>query len=318
MRGLRSFMLGIVLLLATYPLAAHEDPEIAGYVEVPGGKIWYRLNGLRHVGKRPALIVIHGGPGGSHRMLMPFVELADEWPVVLYDQLDSGNSDQPNRTGNWTVERFVAEIEALRRHLKLSKVIVVGHSWGGALAAEYAIAHPRALSAVILASPLISTPEWLADAAQLVDELDPQTRDTLRRHVAAGTFDDPEYLDAEREFYAQHMCRMTPCPGGEYREGSRNEFNATLYRYMWGPSEFHATGTLRTFDISGELNRLQAPTLVICGEFDEARPETCRRHGARIPNSKVTIVPNAAHAALLEQKAIFLAAVRRFLEEQTR
>jgi L-proline amide hydrolase len=312
----------LVLLLATLlsPFAAfaHQDPDIAGYVDVPGGRIWYRLNGHEHLGKKPALIVIHGGPGGSHRMLMPFVELADERAVILYDQLDCGNSDQPNHPGNWTVDRFVAEIEALRRHLRLSRVIVAGHSWGGALAAEYAVRHPNALSGLILASPLISASEWMADASALLDELDPQTRDTLRRHIAAGTFDSPDYIAAERTFYARHLCRANPCPGGEYLQGSRNEFNPTLYRYMWGPSEFHVSGTLSTYDVSHRLGNVRVPTLVICGEFDEARPETCRRHGARIPNAAVAIVPNAAHAAVVEQKATFLSTVREFLNRQTR
>lgn len=307
----------IWLFALLWPLwsAAHEDPELAGYVDVPGGQIWYRLNGRQHLGKTTALIAIHGGPGGSHRTMMPYVELANERPVILYDQLDSGNSDRPNRPENWTVQRFVQEIGALRRHLKLSRVIVAGHSWGGALAAEYALAHPGSVSGLILSSPLVSTPEWVDDASKLIDGLAPQVRDALRRHIAAGTFDSPEYREAEEAFYDRHMCRANPCPVQQYVQGSRGEFNIGPYLYMWGPSEFHPTGTLKTYDVTPRLREVRVPSLAICGEFDEVLPATCRKHGARIAKSDVVIVPEAAHATLIEQKDVYLQAVRRFLSE---
>lgn len=308
---------GLWLLALLWPLwsPAHEDPELAGYVDVPGGQIWYRLNGRQHLGKATALIAIHGGPGGSHRTMMPFVELASERPVILYDQLDCGNSDRPNRAENWTVQRFVSEIEALRRHLKLSKVILAGHSWGGALAAEYAVAYPGFVSGLILSSPLISTAEWVDDASKLIEGLEPDVREALRRNIAAGTFDSPEYRKAEEAFYDRHMCRADPCPVAQYVQGSRGEFNIGPYLHMWGPSEFHPTGTLKTYDVSRRLREVQVPALVICGEFDEVLPATCRRHGARISKSDVVIVPEAAHATLIEQKDVYLRAVREFLAE---
>ena len=119
--------------------AAAPDPEIAGYVAVEGGRVWYRINGIEHYaeGKVP-LLVIHGGPGFSHHYLLTLTALADERPVIFYDQLDSGNSERPGEPENWTVERFVDEVDHVRNALGLDRLVVLGSSWGGSVAASYA------------------------------------------------------------------------------------------------------------------------------------------------------------------------------------
>jgi len=134
------------LLVLPFAVAdAHQDPDGAGYIEVDGWRIWYRLNGAEHLGKRPASIVAHGGPGGTHRGNMSYVALSDEYPVILYDQLGTGNSDPQGDKQAWTVEHFVAEIDRIRKALELESVIFAGHSWGGTLAAEYAVSQPDGL-----------------------------------------------------------------------------------------------------------------------------------------------------------------------------
>jgi proline-specific peptidase len=140
---------------------AYPDPERAGFVAVRGGQVWYRINGARHVveGKLP-LLVIHGGPGFSHHYLLALTALADDRPVIFYDQLDSGNSQRRGDPANWTVERFVSEVDEVRAALGLDRLIVLGSSWGGTVAAEYAITRPAGLVGLVLASPLISTPRW--------------------------------------------------------------------------------------------------------------------------------------------------------------
>ena len=125
-----SSLIWLAVGLMSTSTQAHQDPEIAGYIEVDGGRIWYRLNGAEHIGKTPAIIVAHGGPGGTHRGNMPYVSLSDKYPVILYDQLGTGRSDRPNNKKNWKVEHFVAEIDYIREALKLDEVIIAGHSWG--------------------------------------------------------------------------------------------------------------------------------------------------------------------------------------------
>ena len=305
----------LILAILFFPASlsiAHQDPEIAGYIPVDGGRIWYRLNGVEHLGKKPALIVMHGGPGGTHRSNMSYVALADSYPVILYDQLDTGNSDHPGDRKNWTVAHFVSEIDAIRQALDLKQVIIVGHSWGGTLAAEYAVTNPTGLKGAILSSPLISTPQWIADNQAWIDQLPKEVAKTLRQHIAAGTQDHPDYLKAEKVFYSQHMCRQSPCPNRHYRRDGPN-WNVDMYIYMWGSSDFYATGTLSDYDISSRLADISAPTLMICGEFDEAAPETCKRYARMIAASKTVIVPNSGHATMAENGKFYLKAIRDFL-----
>ncbi len=296
------------------PLPAHQDPEIAGYVPVDGGRIWYRLNGAEHLGKTPAIIVIHGGPGGTHRGNMPYVALSDKYPVILYDQLGTGNSDHPGLKENWKTERFVAEIDHIRKALNLKEVIIAGHSWGGTLAAEYAVRRPDGLKAAILSSPLISTHQWNTDNQDWVKEMPKDVQQALKEHEAAGTLDHPDYQAASKAFYALHMCRKDPCSNKSYRDDGPNS-NKVMYEYMWGVTDFRGTGTLKDYDVSPQLPNINVPTLMICGEFDEARPRSCKKYANMISDAKFVVVPNAGHATLSESEDFYLKAVRGFIEQ---
>ncbi|WP_262691273.1 proline iminopeptidase-family hydrolase [Kordiimonas aestuarii] len=309
-------ILATFLALALLPpnASAHQDPEVAGYIEVDGGRIWYRMNGAALLHKKPAIVVMHGGPGGTHRGNMPYVALSDEYPVILYDQLGTGNSDRPDDRANWNVERFVAEIDHIRDALGLEEVIIAGHSWGGTLAAEYAVRRPKGLKAAILSSPLISTQQWIADNQVWIDQLPKDVADTIRRHEAAGTTNTPEYRAAEDEFYQRHMCRKSPCPGARYRVDGPMR-NKDMYEYMWGPSEFFAPGTLRNYDVSPRLPNINVPSLMICGEFDEAAPKSCKKYAGMIDGAETMIIPEAGHATMGENEALYLKTLRDFLHQ---
>jgi L-proline amide hydrolase len=292
--------------------AAMPDPEVAGYVAVEGGRIWYRLNGAEHfaAGKMP-LLVIHGGPGFSHHYLLTLTDLADERPVILYDQLDSGNSERPGDPTNWTVERFVDEVDHVRNALGLDQLVVLGSSWGGSVAASYAIRQPPGLVGLVLASPLISTERWIADNTEYREQLPEQTQKILDKHEAAGTTDSAEYQEAVMEFYTRHLNRMDPWP--EELNRAFELANLDLYVTMWGNTEFNATGTLKDFDVSGDLGQIDVPMLMICGEYDEATPDACRDFAAKVPDARVEIVEDASHTGHLEQRETFLAKLRAFL-----
>lgn len=288
-----------------------QEPERAGYIPVTGGRIWYRLNGGRHfaAGKTP-LIVIHGGPGMSHHYLLPLVDLADERPVIFYDQLDSGHSDRPNDPDNWVVERFVSEVDAVREALGLDRVLVFGNSWGGSVAAEYAITQPKGLVALVLSSPLLNTERWIADNTEYRRQLPEDVQQALDKHEAAGTIDSAEYQDAVMVFYNRHFNRMDPWPDELNR--TFEVFSGDLYVTMWGNTEFNATGTLKGYDSTGRLSRIQVPTLYTCGEFDEATPGACKDFAGLTPNAEVKIIPNASHTAFLEQRELYMTTIREF------
>lgn len=310
-------LLGLGLTGAVFqPLPAHAagpDPEQAGYIAVPGGRAWYRVNGIGRFseGKIP-LLVIHGGPGFSHHYLLTLTDLASDRPVIFYDQLDSGNSDRPGDPANWTVERFVAEVDAVRDALGLARLAVLGSSWGGTVAAEYAIRQPPGLVGLVLASPLISTERWIADNTAYRRQLPPEVQEVLDRHEAAGTTDSPAYQEATMAFYKRHLNRIEPWP--EELNRAFELANTDLYTTMWGPSEFSATGTLKDYDASGRLGRIRVPTLFVCGEHDEATPAACRDFAGMVPNAQASIIPGASHTAHLEQRELFMRTLRAFLD----
>lgn len=315
-------ILRLILLISitalTSPANAHEDPDRAGYIQVDGGKIWYRINGVEHLGKRPAIIVMHGGPGGTHRSNMPYVQLADTYPVILYDQLGSGKSakfiDDIHDRSTWTVEHFVNEIDHIRVALNLDEIIIAGHSWGGTLSAEYAVKNAKGLRASIMSSPLISTPQWVADNRYWISLMSQEHQDAINKHEAAGTFNDPEYRIAEQAFYDQHMCH-SECVDRGYRDNGKAG-NRQIYQTMWGPSEFTANGSLKDYDISPELHSIKVPVLIICGEFDEAAPKSCKKFAHMIGDAKTVIVPNAGHATMSEAHDFYIKTVRDWLNEK--
>ena len=291
---------------------ANLDPQHAGYIPVKGGRVWYRMNGSEHVGSTP-LLVIHGGPGFSHHYLSPLTDLAADRPVIFYDQLDSGNSERPGDPANWTVERFVSEVDSVREALGLHRLFILGSSWGGTVAAEYAVGQPKGLAGLVLASPLISTPRWIADNTEYRNQLPADVRKVLDHHEEAGTIDSQEYQDAVMVFYRRHLCRVDPWP--DYVNKAFELANLDLYVTMWGNTEFNATGTLKDYDGSGRLKQIVAPTLYTCGEYDEATPAACRHFSSLTPGSELRVIPDASHMAFAEQRDVYMETLRQFFRQ---
>src|SRR5919204_5403359 len=135
-------------------MVAHE-----GYVDFRGYRTWYRIVGDRDVGAVP-LLALHGGPGSTHHYFAPLERLADERPVVLYDQLGCGSSDRPTDI-DWSIDVFRDEVVAVREQLGLARIHLLGTSWGGMLALEHALARQDSLRSLILSSTLASAAEWV-------------------------------------------------------------------------------------------------------------------------------------------------------------
>ena len=178
-------------------------PISEGFVPFRGFRTWYRVIGDLAQPGGPAklpLLVLHGGPGESHDNLQPLEELADTGrPIVFYDQLGGGNSDQPNDPSLWSVELFLDELATVRQELGLDHIHLSGYSWGGMLAMEYALTQPEGLASLNLASSPASIPQWIAGANRLRKELPQEVEQTLRHHEEAGTgFKEMNYALKER------------------------------------------------------------------------------------------------------------------------
>jgi proline iminopeptidase len=258
------------------------------------------------------LIVIHGGPGSTSFRLKVWAALGDERPVFRYDQLGSGKSDHPTDTTLFTVERAVEELQALRDSLGLDQVHLYGRSWGAMLVEAYMADHPDGVRSVVLSSPLVTTTQWERDADSLLMTLPDSTQRAVARHEAAGTTDSPEYQAAMREYYSRYVIRHPPRAPADADSAARTHGDL-VYQYMWGPSEFTATGTLKHFDATAWIMSLTVPTLFLAGEFDEATPASTERFAKLVPGAEFQVIPNAAHATENDNPDDLLRIVREFL-----
>ena len=208
-----------------------------GYIEVPGGRVWYRSVGE---GGTP-LLCLHGGPGFTHYYLEPLEVLADRRQVIFYDQLGCGRSDRPEDASLWTVDRFVEELAQVREALGLSRLHLFGSSWGGMLAMQYTLDRRPELESLILCGSPASMIRWVKDCDELLAAQPADVRRPIREHEEAGFTACPEYQSAILGFYREHVCRLSPWPVG--LERSFAEAGYSVYTTMNGPSEFTVTGT---------------------------------------------------------------------------
>ena len=302
------------------PSAAASDwsaPSAEYRVAVEGGSVWVRVNGK--LGSATPVVFVHGGPGGTHLAFGGLLSLADQRPVILYDQLDSGMSDRPENPANWRVERFVAEIEAIRQSLGVERWHVIGHSWGSALALEYAAAYPQHTASAVLGGTFISTPAWIAGTEQLIDALPAPTAKALRDCGGSAPPAEEVCQAVTAAFYAAHNGRPDkPSRSPEaqaYEQRYRGQgFNRTVYNAMWGPSEFRATGSLSSYDASPLLARVDGRrVLFVVGQYDEALIDTVQTFAARTPGAELAVVPGGSHAFIGERPDVAEAIYRDWM-----
>lgn len=306
------FTLGILFLIVQSS-CEHKIKE-EGYIPVEGGNIWYKIVGK---GKKGIpLLILHGGPGGRSCGMIPgFSLLSTDRPIIFYDQLGSGNSDRPTDTTLWKTERFVNEIDYLRRALDLSELHILGHSCGSTFLIEYLVTKkPKGIKSVIFSSPMISAPDWIADANLLVSQMPTSIKDTISKYETLKNYSAPAYIAATDSFYSRHLIRRQwpyKSPACE----NVGVFNEVIYNYMWGPTEFTATGTLMNFDRTSDLDKIKEPILFVTGEFDEARPETMYRYQRISKNASVEIIENAAHMTMIDQPENMAEVIGSFLRK---
>lgn len=281
-----------------------------GFVEVTGGKVWYQIHN-KQSGETP-VIILHGGPGSSHYSLQGLRILAEDRPVIFYDQLGCGKSDRPDDDSLWHIDRFVEELGQIRKALKLEKIHILGHSWGTTLAAAYLLTKPVGVESVIFSSPCLSAPLWAEDQAKNRKLLPADVQAILQKCEEKGTTDSEEYKKATEEFNKQFVCRLDPMPAF-LKEGAKFK-SPHVYNIMWGPSEFHVTGNLKSFDCTGELKEIQIPALYTCGRYDEATPESTEYFSSLTPNAKFHVFERSAHMPYLEEMEEYVSVVKRFLK----
>lgn len=301
----------VVFLMGTGCLNRDSVHPHEGYVQVKGGRIWYRVFGE---GKGTPVMMLHGGPGSTSRSFYQFEEIGNDRPIIIFDQLGSGRSDYHEDTTLLTVDNFVEQVEAVRKELGVTSFFLHGHSWGTALALEYYLKYPKAVKAISFNSPYFSTKVWKADADTLIASLPDSIQQYIRAGEQAKIFDSPEYQRANAYFVKNFGLRTERRKS--HLDTADVKSNKFIYRYMWGPTEFTATGTLLNYDRIESLRAIQVPVLFITGEFDEARLQTVQRFQQMIPRAKLAVIPNAGHSTMHDNREENNKILKAFLAEE--
>ena len=287
--------------------------EEEGYIPVEDGyRVWYwSVGGSGGKDEQVPLLLLHGGPGAPYDYLENLQALATETRrVIFYDQLGCGRSDQPDEPERWRVPRFVDEVGMVRKALGLERVHILGQSWGGMLAIEYALSQPDGLMSLILSNTTSSIPLWIAEANRLRAELPPEVQATLTRHEEAGTTDSEEYQQAMIVFYDRHVLRIQPMP--DYVQRTFDNMGQ-VYLTMNGPSEFHVIGVIKDWDRTDRLAEIRVPTLIISGRYDESTPTINEVLQRGISGSEWIVFENSSHLSHVEEPELYMQTVRNFL-----
>jgi proline-specific peptidase len=279
-----------------------------GAIAGPHGSIYYRI-----VGDADAvpLLVIHGGPGMPHDYLRDLDALADEHPVVYYDQLGCGRSGRPDDVALWTLEAFADSIDTVRDALGLDRVHLLGQSAGGWIALEYALREPAGLASLHLSSTCASIPLFERGVAHLRAALPGGAGAVIDAHESSGSTTDPEYLAAVGLFNRLHFTGTDDVP--RHVDAAVQGTNPAIYAAMVGTG-LTFTGTMAGWDVTDRLGKLELPVLVTSGRFDEMTPDVVRDMADVIPGARMVIFEQSAHLPMVTETAAFRDVVLAFLD----
>jgi proline iminopeptidase len=290
-------------------------------IETPIGKfnVW-----TKRIGNNPRikLLLLHGGPGGTHELFESFESFlpAEDIEFYYYGQLGSFPSEQPNETSLWTTERFVDEVEQIRKALDLNSdnFYLLGHSWGGILALEYALLYQKNLKGLIISNMMSSAPDYAQYAENVLAKgLDPQVLKSIREIEAAKDYQNPKYMELLiPNFYFKHFCRLQPWPETIERAGSH--LNDEVYILMQGPSEFGISGLLENWNRKDDLSKIQVPTLMIGATFDTMDPEHMKWMATEVKQGSVLICPNGSHCSMWDDQEHYFPGLIQFIKSVDR
>jgi proline iminopeptidase len=285
-------------------------PSSQGFIRVLGYRLFFRSFGT---GSKGVVLCLHGGPGATHDYMLPVADLAElGYRVVFYDQLGCGRSELPKDNALFVPERYVEEVEHVRRELGLGRVHLIGSSWGGMLAIAYALKYQSRLKSMTTVGGLHNVPLTIAEMQRMKRELPATVLRTLERHEARGDYDSPAYQKAVMVFYRKHLCRLRVWP--KELKYSLNHISKPVYSTMNGPNEFTIVGNIRYWDVTEQLETIRLPTLVLTGEYDEVSPRVGRDIHKHIRGSRLVIFPRCSHTAFWEDRKAFIATVAKFLD----
>ncbi|MBB4802340.1 proline iminopeptidase [Flavobacterium nitrogenifigens] len=289
-------------------------------INTPKGKfnVW-----TKRIGNNPKikLLLLNGGPGATHEYFecMESFLPSEGIEFIYYDQLGTGNSDNPNDPAFWDLDRYVEEVEQVRQALKLDKdnFYLLGHSWGGILASQYALKYQQHLKGLIISNMMMSAIAYdkYADDV-LAKQMDPKVLAKIREIEKNKDFENPEYMKLLLpNFYSKHILRLDPNLWPEPVNRSFGKINQSLYVTMQGPSEFGLSGKLEKWDITKELPKLTIPVLSIGAKYDTMDPEHMKWIASQVKNGTYLYCEKGSHMSMYDDQETYMNGLIKFLKD---
>lgn len=286
-------------------------------IETPKGtfRVWTKRFGNN---PRIKILLLHGGPACTHEYMECFESFFPQegFEFYEYDQLGSAYSDQPDDTSLWVLDRFVEEVEQVRKAIGADQhnFFILGNSWGGILGMQYALKYQGNMKALIVSNMMASCPDYGKYAEEvLAKQMDPAVLKEIREMEAKKDFSNPRYMELlQPHFYNQHICRLQEWPEPTTRSFSR--LNSKIYTQMQGPSEFGIGGNLANWDIKARLPEITIPTLMIGAKHDTMDPEAMEWQSKKVKNGSYLYCPNGSHLAMWDDQQVYMSGVIDFIK----
>lgn len=279
-------------------------------------KVWTKRFGNN---PRIKILLLHGGPAMTHEYMECFETFfqREGFEFYEYDQLGSYYSDQPTDSSLWTTARFVEEVEQVRKAIggNSSNFYIIGNSWGGILAMEYALKYQQHLKGLVVANMMASAPEYGRYADEvLAKQMKLEVLAEVRAIEAKKDFANPRYMELLMpNFYHEHLCRLPEYPDALNR--SFKHANGTIYTMMQGPSEFGISGRLANWDITARLKDIAIPTLMVGAKYDTMDPKAMERQSKEVQKGRYLYCPNGSHLAMWDDQKVFMNGVTGFIKD---
>ncbi len=291
-------------------------------IQTPVGefKVWTKRFGNN---PRIKILLLHGGPATGHEYMECFESFFPKqgFEFYEYDQLGAPYSDQPKDTSLWTVDRYVDEVEQVRKAIGAdqSNFYILGNSWGGILGMEYALKYQEHLKGLIIADMMASCPEYGKYADEvLAKQMDPKVLAEVRDIEAKKDFSNPRYMELLiPNFYKQHLCSLAEWPDAVNRSfaHSQMEVPSTIYTIMQGPSEFGIAGRLANWDIKDRLKEIKVPTLMVGAKYDTMDPKAMEEQSKMVQHGRYLYCPNGSHLCMWDDQKVFMNGVIQFIND---
>lgn len=279
-------------------------------------RVWVEQHGTHPTRK---LLLLHGGPGANHKYFKSFEQWMpkEEISWIYYDQLGSAGSDNPDDLSLWNIDRFVDEVEQVRLALGLHRnnFFLLGHSWGGILAIEYALKYQQNLKGLIISNMMASCPEYQRYADEVLGpQMPPEVLGRIKELEASGDYEGEEYMNLlMSHHYVNHVLRLPPEKWPLDVQEAFGKMNQRLYVHMQGPSEFGISGVLADWDRSRELQKITVPSLVVGAEHDTMDPKYMAWMADQMPRGNYLHCPSGSHLAMWDDSEVYHQGIERFI-----